>query len=121
MRKWGIRADLTDEVAKELDGCGGGGGIAHAHEDLANVSQCSVVVGGQLLPGSDFDARLATAARLTANLRARVFETLDYTVSAGVKLPEAYVRECSFAVHNSQLDFCLGMPQHDQHESMKPP
>ena len=82
-----VHADLTDEVARELQGAGGSGGMARAHQDLENVSQCSVVVGGQLLPGSDFDARLATAARLTANLRAKVFESLDYTVSAGTPLP----------------------------------
>lgn len=88
-------ADLTDEVAKELDSCGAGGGMARAHQVLASVSQCSVVVGGQLLPGSDFDARLATAARLTSNLRAKVFETLDYTVSAGVQLPHKHVHRAS--------------------------
>lgn len=79
-----VCADLTDEVAKELAGAGASGGMARAHEDLANVSQCSVVVGCQLLPGSDFDARLATAARLTSNLRAKVLSTLNYSVSAGV-------------------------------------
>jgi hypothetical protein len=81
-----VHADLTDEVAKELEKDGDSAGMARAHEDLANVSQSSVVVGGQLLPGSDFDARLATAARLTANLRKKVLETLEYTVSAGVQL-----------------------------------
>lgn len=80
-------ADLTDEVTRELKSVGVSGGMARAYQDLENVSQCSVVVGGQLLPGSDFDARLAIAARLTANLRAKVFEKLQYTVSAGSPLP----------------------------------
>ena len=84
-----IGSDLTDEVAKDLEKGGPNGGMEHAQADLAIITQNSVVVGGQLLPGSDFDARLATAARLTANLRAKVFETLDYTVSAGTLSPQA--------------------------------
>jgi hypothetical protein len=79
-------ADLTDEVARELEK---GQGVQNGklRDYLEEASGCSVVVGGELLARNEFDIRLSAAAYLTAKLRARVFEKLEFTVSAGVLLP----------------------------------
>jgi len=52
-----------------------------------DATQCSVIMGGCLMLDHEFDGRLAIAARLTADLRAKVEHELNYTVSAGPNLP----------------------------------
>ena len=51
---------------------------------FAEAAEASVVVDTQLSPEHDFDARLAVAAQLTGQLRKRVADELQFTISAGI-------------------------------------
>lgn len=102
-------ADITDAVTAKIEASNRDGSLSW-ERSLEEVAECSVVVGGSLMPGQEFDGRLAIAARLTADLRGRVEHELDYTVSAGVSLLSAdccasHVMLCF--LHNSRM--------HDRH------
>ena len=81
-------ADLTDVVEGHMvSKRGGGGAAAWLQQAFHAAAAASVVVNEQLSIDRDFDCRLAVAAQLTAQLRARVASELDFTVSAVASSP----------------------------------
>eukprot|EP00892_Ulva_mutabilis_P007318 jgi/Ulvmu1/4959/UM207_0003.1 len=76
-------ADITDAVSTKINERSREGSLSW-QRSLQEAADCSVVIGGSLMPDHEFDGRLAIAARLTADLRASVERELNYTVSAGI-------------------------------------
>ncbi|KFM25659.1 N-acetyltransferase eso1 [Auxenochlorella protothecoides] len=71
-----VYIDVTAEVERALS-------RHEAHGGLLPEAD-SVVIGGPLNPGSEFERRLGQGAGLAARLRAALFEQLGYTSSAGI-------------------------------------